>query len=69
MVLGEQMAGCGTNQAQIGMSLLGLCSALFLETLVFLQTLCVYFNKMNPKVRSLPRCVSPGEAVLAGEQA
>lgn len=36
---------------RIGMSMLGVCSALFLETLVFLQTLCVYFNKMNPEVR------------------
>lgn len=33
------------------MSLLGLCSTLFLETVVFLQNLCVYFNKINPEGR------------------
>lgn len=36
---------------RMGVSLLGLCSALFLEVVIILQNLCVYFNKMNPEVR------------------
>lgn len=36
---------------RMGVSLLGLCSALFLEAVIILQNLCVYFNTMNPEVR------------------